>query len=112
MSDEALDAVDQSPSAGDFDWIENDLPRFQGVESSLLAILVKQAREANALRAENAELRRDAERWRAIRNPAIDDVELYNTIYNEYDIAIGYEFKQNEELDQALDAAIAKGATP
>lgn len=60
-----------------------------------------------ALKADNERLRKDAERYRWLRDPnnAIADVALRIVDYDAVELAAG------DELDSGIDAAIAKSAT-
>lgn len=67
--------------------------------------LLAQAREA-------AENKRDAERYRVLRNnmPELpDDVELYREIKDSDGMVWGLELKDGDELDAVLDSALKEG---
>jgi hypothetical protein len=74
--------------------------------------LVTQAREANALRAENAELRRDAKRWRKAASLATTGAapSFAHPKLAGYWWMIVIPREPHHELEQAIDAAISKGA--
>lgn len=81
-----------------------------------LATIYVAAKELRRLHAENESLRKDAGRYRWLRNPEIHVGNIIDkrTTYNEVtDFGTGgywnYEYRAGEDLDQAIDAAMGEG---
>lgn len=120
LSDSDLDHMMNLCEQREPHYFEADVPVKFPINNEYCRKLITQAREAlavPALRAENAELRRDAERWAAVvkhlRGESFHDGESY---------CVGIELPHvmppegklyadtADELTHCIDAAIAKGA--